>query len=140
MMEIKTATTAEEASTAWEAIHLLRPHLKRDEYCNLMQDMFDSGYQLAYIDEDNKAVSVIGYRHLQFLFNGKHIYIDDLSTLEAYRGKGYAGKLLDHVIGEAKEKGYEVVTLDSGCPRYDAHRLYFNKGFVIQGYHFSKKL
>ena len=103
-MEIKIATTSEEASITWEAIHLLRPHLKKEEYGNLMQEMFNSGYQLAYIEEDNKAVSVIGYRHLQFLFNGKHIYIDDLSTLEAYRGKGYAGELLDHIIRESKRE------------------------------------
>jgi len=139
-MQIKIAKTGEDISKAWEAISLLRPHLQKEQYPLLMQEMFTSGYQLAYIEEDNKAVSVIGYRHLQFLFNGRHIYIDDLSTLEAYRGKGYASKLLDHVLQLAKEQNYEVVTLDSGCHRYDAHRLYMNKGFVIQGYHFSKKL
>ncbi len=139
-MEIKTVTTPEEVDKAWEAINLLRPHLKKEANHALMQEMFSSGYQLSYIEVDNHAVSIIGYRHLQFLFNGRHIYIDDLSTLEAYRGKGYASQLLDYVLQEAKEKGYEVVTLDSGCQRHDAHRLYLNKGFVIQGYHFSRKL
>jgi len=139
-MQIKIAKTGEDISKAWEAISLLRPHLQKEQYPLQMQEMFTSGYQLAYIEEDNKAVSVIGYRHLQFLFNGRHIYIDDLSTLEAYRGKGYASKLLGHVLQLAKDKNYEVVTLVSGCNRYDAHRLYMNKRFVIQGYHFSRKL
>ena len=139
-MQIKIAKTGEDISKAWEAISLLRPHLQREQYPLLMQEMFTSGYQLAYIEEDNKAVSVIGYRHLQFLFNGRHIYFDDLSTLEAFRGKGYASQLLNYVLQLAKEQNYEFVTLDSGCHRYDAHRLYMNKGFVIQGYHFSKKL
>jgi GNAT superfamily N-acetyltransferase len=139
-MEITIAKTPEQADKAWEAISLLRPHLQKEQFKLLMQEMFAGGYQLAYIEEDNKAVSVIGYRHLQFLFNGRHIYIDDLSTLEAYRGKGYAGKLVDFVVQLAREKQYEVVTLDSGYHRHDAHRLYMNKGFVIQGYHFSKKI
>src|SRR4051794_8284568 len=118
-MEITIAKTQEDIDKTWEAISLLRPHLQRDQFSALMQEMFAGGYQLAYIEEDNKAVSVIGYRHLQFLFNGRHIYIDDLSTLEAYRGKGYAGKLLDHVLQLAKEQHYESVTLDSGSRRYD---------------------
>jgi GNAT superfamily N-acetyltransferase len=139
-MDIKIAGTQQDIDKAWEAISLLRPHLQKERYAPLMQEMLAGGYQLAYIEEDNKAVSVIGYRHLQFLFNGKHIYIDDLSTLEAYRGRGYGGALIDFVLQLARKENYEVVTLDSGCQRYDAHRLYMNKGFVIQGYHFSKKL
>jgi GNAT superfamily N-acetyltransferase len=138
-MKITIAKTTEDVDKAWEAISLLRPHLQKEQYASLIQEMFAGGYQLAYIEEDNKAVSVIGYRHLQFLVNGKHIYIDDLSTLEPYRGKGYGGSLIDFVVQLAEKENCEVVTLDSGCHRYDAHRLYMNKGFVIHGYHFSKK-
>ena len=89
---------------------------------------------------DGKAVSFIGYRYLQYLYNGKHIYIDDLSTLPKYRGKGYADKLLQHVEEIAILKGYDVVTLDSGHQRTDAHRLYLNKGFNIVAHHFSKRI
>jgi GNAT superfamily N-acetyltransferase len=74
------------------------------------------------------------------LYNGKHIYIDDLSTLPEYRGKGYAGLLLDYVESEAIVKGYQAVTLDSGHHRAAAHRLYMNKGFTIVAHHFSKTL
>ena len=137
-MDIKTVSSEKDILKTWDAMQLLRPHLKQDEYVNLIKDMFSEGYNMAYIEENGKAVSVIGFRQLQFLFNGRHIYIDDLSTLTAYRGKGYGGKLIDYVSNLAKEKGYEVVTLDSGYQRYPAHRLYMNKGFVIVGYHFSK--
>ncbi|MBS1936158.1 MAG: GNAT family N-acetyltransferase, partial [Bacteroidetes bacterium] len=81
-----------------------------------------------------------GFRYLQFLYNGKHIYIDDLATLPSSRGKGYAGELLDYVINLAKEKGYKCVTLDSGYQRFDAHRLYLNKGFTLNCHHFSKNV
>ena len=137
-MDIKTVSSEKDILKTWDAMQLLRSHLKQDEYVNLIKGMFSEGYNMAYIEENGKAVSVIGFRQLQFLFNGRHIYIDDLSTLTAYRGKGYGGKLIDYVSNLAKEKGYEVVTLDSGYQRYAAHRLYMNKGFVIVGYHFSK--
>lgn len=98
------------------------------------------GYQLAFIEADGKAVSAIGYRYLHYLFNGRHYYIDDLVTLPAYRGQGFAGKLLDHVCKLAKEQGFRYVTLDSGHHRHDAHRLYLNKGFVISTHHFQKAI
>ena len=100
--------------------------------------MLTEGYTLAFIEEEGKAVAAVGFRYLQFLYNGKHMYIDDLSTLPAYRGNGYAGKLLDFVVSTAKEKGYKAVTLDSGYQRFDAHRLYLNKGFTLNCHHFSK--
>lgn len=140
MMEIKIAKSTEDIEKNWEVISLLRPHLKKKEYIGLMRKMFDTGYQLAFIEKDGKGVSAIGFRNLQFLFNGEHIYIDDLSTLEDYRNKGYAGKLIDYVNQLAKAKGYEVVTLDSGTHRFDAHRLYMKKGFIIDSYHFSKNI
>ena len=98
------------------------------------------GYQLVLIEEGGKAVSAIGFRYLQSLYSGKHFYIDDLSTLPESRGKGYAGKLVDYVIELAKQKGYDYVTLDSGYQRFDAHKLYLNKGFILASHHFQKKL
>jgi ribosomal protein S18 acetylase RimI-like enzyme len=139
-MEIKTVTSEDDISKTWEVMQLLRPHLKQGEYVDLISEMLSSGYNMAFVEENDKAVSVIGFRHVLFLFYGRHIYIDDLSTLNDYRGKGYAGRLLDHVCTLAKEKGYQHVTLDSGCSRYTAHRLYMNKGFIIGAHHFSKEI
>ena len=139
-MQVKEVSTASDIQQTWEVMHLLRPHLKEEEYISLVKEMIKDGYRMAYVEENGKAVSVIGYRHIQFLFNGKHIYIDDLSTLSDQRGKGYASKLLDYIIAIAKENGYKSVTLDSGTHRSVAHKLYFNKGFTIVGYHFLKPL
>ena len=139
-MDIKTAKTKEDILKCWDVINVLRPHLEKDKFVATILEMISEGYILAFIEEDGIAVSATGYRYLQFLYIGKHYYIDDLVTLESARGKGYAGKLLDHVITEAKKNGYAAVTLDSGHQRHTAHRLYLNKGFVISAHHFQKKL
>ncbi len=139
-MEIKLCTTDSDIAKCWQVLFELRPHLLAVEFITMVTEMISEGYQLAFIEEDGKAVAAIGYRYLQYLYNGKHIYIDDLSTLPAARGKGYAGKLLDFVEAEARFKGYKAVTLDSGYQRLDAHRLYLNKGFVLSSHHFSKTL
>jgi GNAT superfamily N-acetyltransferase len=139
-MEIKLCKSETDIAKCWQVLFELRPHLLAVEFVPTITEMISEGYQLAFIEEDGKAVAAIGYRYLQYLYNGKHIYIDDLSTLPAARGKGYAGKLLDFVEAEARAKGYTAVTLDSGHHRYDAHRLYLNKGFKIVAHHFSKTL
>lgn len=137
---IKTATTEEDILKCWDVLLALRPHLVLEEFVSTVKEMLTEGYQLAYIEEDGKAAAAIGFRYQQYLYNGKHFYIDDLSTLPESRGKGYAGMLIDYVANLAKEKGYKVITLDSGYTRNDAHRLYLNKGFTMVCHHFSKTL
>jgi len=139
-MEIRIATTEEDISKCWDVMHALRPHLIKEQFIPTVKEMIVEGYQLAYIEGDGKAVAAVGFRYMQYLFNGKHFYIDDLSTLPESRGKGCAGMLLDYVIELARQKGYKCVTLDSGYARHDAHRLYLNKGFVLASHHFSKTL
>jgi GNAT superfamily N-acetyltransferase len=139
-MEIKIAMTEQEILKCWDVLLELRPHLKKENFVSTVTEMITEGYTLAYIEKDGKAVAAVGFRYLQFLYNGKHIYIDDLSTLPASRGNGYGGNLLDYVCGKAKEKGFKILTLDSGYLRFDAHRLYLNKGFTLNCHHFSKTL
>ena len=140
-MQIQTAQTDTEILKCWKALHELRPHLIEEEFLSLIKSMQTEGYQLAFIEGENGyAASVIGFRYLQFTFKGKHFYIDDLSTLPEARGKGHGGALIDHVCALAKQKGYHYVTLDSGHQRFDAHRLYLNKGFTIASHHFSKRI
>ncbi|TNE56803.1 MAG: GNAT family N-acetyltransferase [Bacteroidetes bacterium] len=139
-MEIKLAYTDEAILHCRAVMLALRPHIPQDAFLPQVKEMQQEGYQLAYIEADGKAVAAIGFRYQQFLFSGKHFYIDDLSTLPEYRGKGYGSQLLDFVARLAKEKGYGVITLDSGFHRQDAHRLYLNKGFQIASIHFSRKI
>jgi GNAT superfamily N-acetyltransferase len=139
-MEVKIATNEEDILKCWDVLFVLRPHLIKEEFVSTIKGMMAEGYQLAYIEENGKAASAIGFRYQQYLYNGKHFYIDDLVSLPETRGKGYAGMLLDFVHNLAKEKGYKCVTLDSGHQRHTAHRLYLNKGYSIVAHHFMKSL
>lgn len=141
MYSIQIARTEADLLKCWPALHLLRPHLDEHRLLPLLHDMMQQGYELAFIESPVKdlAAAVIGFRHQQKLHDGKQIYIDDLTTLEEYRGQGYAGALLDYVFSRAEEEGCWCVTLDSGPQRHAAHRLYLNKGFDITSYHFTRK-
>jgi len=139
-MEIKLCTSEADIAKCWQVLFELRPHLLAVEFVPMVSEMISEGYQLAFIEEDGKAVAAIGYRYLQYLYNGKHIYIDDLSTLPEARGKGHAGMLFDFVVEKAKSENLKAVHLDSGHQRFDAHRLYLNKGMNIVYHHFRLEL
>jgi len=140
MNDIRIANTDADILKCLDVMLALRPHLQKDKFVATVREIMNDGYQLAFIEEYGKAVCAVGYRHLNFLFNGKHIYIDDLSSLPEARGKVYAGQLLEFVFEEAKQHSHKFVTLDSGYVRTDAHWLYLNKGFTISAHHFIKSL
>ncbi|PKB16673.1 GNAT family N-acetyltransferase [Flavobacterium sp. 5] len=140
MNEIKIAITDQDIASCWEAMSLLRPMLKEDEFVQQIKEMQKEGYTLLFIFENNRVVSLAGYRIWTMLYCGKMLYIDDLSTLENSRGKGYASTLLNHIYEIAKEQNCISVQLDSGPTRTDAHKLYFKENFTISAFHFNKQL
>lgn len=140
MTEIKIAITDNEIASCWEAISVLRPMLERENFVSQIQDLQKEGYHLLYIQEKDKTVAIAGYRVYTMLYCGKMLYLDDLSTLKEYRGRGYASQLLNHLKAIALENNCVSIQLDSGPTRTTAHKLYFKEDFTISAYHFHKKL
>ncbi|SOD88506.1 GNAT family N-acetyltransferase [Spirosoma fluviale] len=128
------------------AMLALRSHLSPEQaFEQIRFQQANERFVLAFVpaeDPADPAPAVVGYRTMNFLYCGKTIYIDDLSTLPDARGKGYASALVDFVVEQARELGCQCVSLDSGQnpARYDAHRLYLNKGFNITSHHFKLDL
>jgi len=140
MYQIKFAQCEKEIGDCWEVVSLLRPHLEsKAAYIKQVKEMQEDGYHMLYIAENDQVAAFAGYRNMHSLHGGRFIYVDDLCTLPAHRGKGYAGALLDYVRQLAMDTGKKAVVLDSGFPLHDAHRLYLNKGFKLSAHHFSMK-
>ncbi len=142
MAEIKKATTQSDLLKCFDVMHELRPNLTAESFAETLNGFMSRGYHLIFIEENNKAVCASGYRFTEHLLWGKAIYIDDLSTVQQHRGKGYAGELLKYIFEIARENKCAEVHLDSGCGthRYDAHRLYLKTGFNITSFHFACKV
>lgn len=140
MIEIKTAITDQDIASCWEAMSILRPMLKENEFVQQISEMQKEGYTLLYLVDNDKTVAVAGYRFWTMLYCGKMLYIDDLSTIENSRSKGYASALLNHIYDIAREQKCESVQLDSGHVRTVAHKLYFKENFTISAFHFNKPL
>lgn len=140
MQEIKHAQSVQEIESCWAVVQVLRPHLQKENFLGQVQEMMPDGYQIIYICEDQLTVAFAGFRNMNMLYSGKIIYVDDLSTLPQYRGRGHAGRLLDYIYQLAEKLGKNAVHLDSGYHRNDAHRLYLNKGYILESHHFAKEI
>ena len=130
---------------AHAAMRELRPQVGEvDQFVERVRSQFAQGYRLigAFDGEHEHAVSVAGFRVEEKLAWGRHVYIDDLSTLADGRGRGGATALLRWIDALAAEEGIVEVHLDSGVQpeRQAAHRLYFAEGYRISSYHFQKAL
>ena len=142
-MKCKQATTRADIETCKEAILEFRPNLEPETVVDKVFQMIRSeGFEMAFVpnEDHSKAVAFIGYRKLNLLRTGPMIYIDDLFTFPEFRGKGYAGALLDHVALKAAGGGIKSIHLDSGYALHTAHRLYLNKGYYLACNHFAKAI
>jgi GNAT superfamily N-acetyltransferase len=141
MSLVQKVTTDEQILATREVMRQLRPKLSPDDYLTTVKRMQQTdGYRLAAAYDEGVVRAIAGYRYMEMLFSGRILYVDDLSTDEQHRSKGYGKLLLDWLKAEAKAHGCEQLHLDSGVQRERAHRFYFREGLTICCYHFQTPL
>ncbi|MBM3813415.1 MAG: GNAT family N-acetyltransferase [Acidimicrobiia bacterium] len=140
-IHVAAVTGDEQIVATCEVMRQLRPAVKPEDYLPTVRRMMETdGYRLAAAFEGNEVRAVAGYRYMEMLYYGKILYVDDLSTDEAHRSKGYGKMLLEWLKAEAHSRGCSQLQLDSGVQRDHAHRFYFREGFAIKSYHFRIEL
>ena len=62
---------------------------------------------------------------------GGHGEIKSMRTSRAHRGRGIASLMLEHIIGEARARGYRRLSIETGSMAFfkPAHALYAKHGF-----------
>ncbi|MBS7254153.1 GNAT family N-acetyltransferase [Flavobacterium branchiicola] len=139
--QIKKIETELEIEQCWDVAFVLRPHLDKTKWKPTITEMMkNEKYSIAGIVDQNKIVAFAGYRIMTSLHSGNIIYIDDLCTLEDYRGKGFATELLKHVEEIAIALNKDYVVLDTAFTNNTAQKVYLKNGFVLTAVHLSNKL
>ncbi|UUY02988.1 GNAT family N-acetyltransferase [Svornostia abyssi] len=144
MPEVRELASGE-SHLAAPALLELRPHLETVEALTARVDALrPGGYRLvgSFEPGDPVAAAVGGFRIADNLVLGRHLYVDDLVTRAALRGRGHADAVMAWIEAEARGEGCAVLHLDSGvqAERAAAHRFYFRHGMRIASYHFSRAL
>ena len=122
-------------------VHKLNGNKVSDEILEQrFSEMITQNYECAVIYDGDKLIGVTGLWYCTRHYSGKsvepdHVYIDD-----DYRGKGLGKQFFEWIYNYVKQKGYEVVELNTYVSNPPSHKFYFNEGFKILGYHFFKSL
>lgn len=133
--------TKEELVKGFGVLKQLRPHLNEESFLTLYENMKSEGYKLIGLEVNEETVAVTGIGIQTNFYDGKHVFVYDLVTDEKNRSKGYGDELLNYVFEYGKEHGCELVTLQSGLQRINAHRFYEDKmEYKKVSYVFSKKI
>ncbi|HET7730095.1 MAG TPA: GNAT family N-acetyltransferase [Usitatibacter sp.] len=125
---------------AAEPVHCqLRPHLA-GRYVARMKEVLAAGAEMAVALVDGQVAGVTVFRILEKTFTGRELYCDDLVTDEKRRSTGVGHALIAYMEKVGRERGCDVLALDSGTQRQQAHKFYFREQMPITSFHFSKKL
>ena len=123
-----------------EPVHRqLRTGLPAD-YTGRLRSIFASGARMSVATEGVAVRGVALWRVIENTWEGRRLYVDDLVTDEANCSRGVGRTLLQHLERLAHELQCDVLALDSGTQRTDAHRFYFREGLVIPAFSFRKTL
>jgi GNAT superfamily N-acetyltransferase len=133
---IRELFSDEEVRSSFEVMRQLRPHLSESEYVERVRRQRAGGYRLAASVDGDTVHAVAGFRIMEMLVQGTHVYVDDLVTDERLRSKGHGAALMDWLLALAKAEGCATLELDSGVQRFRAHAFYFAKRMHISSYHF----
>lgn len=78
--------------------------------------------------EDGKVIACGALKEL----SADHGEIKSMRTSHTHRGRGIASQVLEHIIGEAKTRGYRRLSIETGSMDFfkPAHALYAKHGFV----------
>ena len=130
--------------TAYRALRELRPHVVDGAELVRRVDELQrpQGYRLVgvFLPDDDDAVAAAGFRVEDNLAVGRYLYVDDLVTAEAHRGRGHARRLMSWLIEEARRLRCDYFHLDSATHRHAAHRLYLMSRLDITSFHFGLDL
>lgn len=139
-MELKVLATLQEMLSQFETIQFLYPKMTVESYEGFLIDMIPKNYKQVAVFDGEICVGLSGFWFGTKLWTGKYLEIDNFIVHPEYRKKGI-GKLLTQFIDEkAIELNCTCVVLDAFTGNFDAHRFYYNQGYVPRGFHFIKTI
>jgi GNAT superfamily N-acetyltransferase len=122
--EVREATTEADRREVFPIVAQLRDHLDLETYLERLETMHEEGYRLFALYVDDEPVAAAGLTVRTNFHLGRHAYVYDLVTDADERSNGYGERLLSFVHEWAADRDCEVVELESGLWREDAHRFY----------------
>jgi GNAT superfamily N-acetyltransferase len=139
-MKLQVLTTVDEILSQIEMIKFLYPNMTKERYESFLIDMIPKDYKQVAVFNEDKCVGLTGFWFGTKLWTGKYLEIDNFIVHPDYRKNGIGKLLTDFIDKKAKELNCTCIVLDAFTGNFDAHRFYYNQGYVPRGFHFIKTI
>ena len=138
-MEIIEITDYAGLTAAWPVMRQLRPHLAdvAEFQERVARQRANAGYRLFASMADGRPVALAGFRLMDNLVNGLHLYVDDLVTDERLRSGGHGAALIRRLREEAAALHCKRLVLDTPMSNSLGHRFYFRCGLLATALRFA---
>lgn len=140
MMKLKEFTEICDMLSQFEMIRFLYPKMEINTYEQYLKDMIPHNYKQLAVFENDICVGITGFWFGTKLWTGKYLEIDNFVTHPNYRKQGVARLMTDYVAEKAVALNCTCVVLDAFTGNFDAHRFYYNQGYMPRGFHFIKTI
>lgn len=139
-MLLKELTTKQEMLAQFDIMQHLYSNFTLEKYESYLDAMVPHNYTQIAVFEDDVCVGLSGLWFGIKLWCGKYLEIDNFIVHPEHRKKGIGKIMTDYVDAKAIEQGCTMTVLDAYTGNYNAHRFYYNQGFIPKGFHFLKIL
>ncbi|KVO26627.1 GNAT family N-acetyltransferase [Burkholderia ubonensis] len=138
---LRHAESDADVKACFDVMRQLRPQLKSpDDLLSRVVSQRSQGYCLLAAWDDRKPVALAGYRRLDNMIHGRFVYVDDLITDKAERGRHHGDRLLSELCALGRTEDCGQLVLDTALANTLAQRFYFRFGLLARGLHFSMDL
>lgn len=130
-----------ELDSCFSVMNELRPHVSKEQYLSIYYEAHHAnGYEIVGFKKDSQVVAVMGYRFLQDLVHGKHLYIDDLVCTETMRSQGLGARLLKYAEEVAFTSGCTGLRLCTGIENESGKKFYEKNNWNLRAIVYKKKI
>jgi GNAT superfamily N-acetyltransferase len=118
----------------------LYPNLTLDEYSVELDEMLPHRYGQIAVFEEDECVAICGFWIGNKLWIGKYLELDNIVVRASHRSQGVGKLMFDFLERKAVEQQCKMLSLDSYTSNFQAHKFFYNEGYVPKGFHFVKLL
>jgi len=105
-----------------------------------LQAMMAANYRCVGVFDEAEVVGICGVWILVKHYVGRHIELDNVVLLPAYRSMGIGEEMILWIESWAGQQGYVAGELNCYVNNSAAIKFWLNQGYKILGFHFQKKL
>lgn len=135
-MKIVELRSIEELLTSFDLMKEMYPSITLSEYRDELNQMINNNYSQLAVFDNEKIVGICGIWINTKLWSRKYMELDNIIVSSKSRSKGIGKMMFDYAKNIATTENCNLIVLDSYTDNFEAHRFFFNQGFVPRGFHF----